>query len=97
MAWPVIALQLIVIAAIAVAMRELPVVGAGGLLHPARHRADRPAPDLCEDGDRCRRRGKGPRALTLKGCVTTAWGPYAVEVWQDIERWIDDVLRTRSG
>src|SRR5260370_37652743 len=42
------AAAVLLVAAIA-AWTELPVLGAGGLLHPARSRAERSAPDGCVD------------------------------------------------
>jgi uncharacterized protein len=39
----------IVMAAVAVAASQLPALGAGGLLHPARHHVGVPAPDTCDD------------------------------------------------
>jgi uncharacterized protein len=56
----------ILTAAVAVATSQLPAVGAGGLLYPARHRVDVPAPATCEDatfpGDGVRLQGWRCRA-----------------------------------
>ncbi|PYR45107.1 MAG: hypothetical protein DMF89_26030, partial [Acidobacteria bacterium] len=39
----------IMTAAVAVAASQLPALGAGGLLQPARHHVGVPAPDTCDD------------------------------------------------
>jgi uncharacterized protein len=60
--------SIIAILAGAAAVSQLPAAGAGGLLHPARHRVVRPAPEGCEDATFA---GAGIR---LRGwrCRTTA-------------------------
>lgn len=64
----VAAALLVASAGSACAVRQLPALGAGGLLRPARHHVNTPAPDTCEDAIFA---GSG---VTLKGwrCRTPA-------------------------
>ena len=75
-AWrlPLLALAVFLAIGVGVAMSQLPALGAGGLLHPARHRVTQHPPDSCEDvafagagvglrGWRCH--APGPRRGTL--------------------------------
>ena len=61
---------LVVLAILAAAVEQLPALGAGGLLHPGRHRAITPAPSGCDTA--------GFTGVALNGAAWTD-----VEQWID--------------
>lgn len=119
-------LVLVLLVGVRVATSQLPMLGAGGLLHPGRRQMAEPPPETCQEttfsgvgldlrGWSCRtsatRRGtlvylhgiadsriSGTGAIRRfgnRGFDVVAYD--RTEIWDEIERWLDGVLRLRPS